>query len=263
MTDTADTPGGRGNTRPSPHSRRSRAFTFTLWDWTQKDLDTLTHHFMGERYIIGREHSKAGRPHLQGYVHFRNPRHLSALKDINDKIHWEPARGTASENFVYCSKEDPDYIAVGIKPDTPIWTITDLYPWQKDIENLILSKPDHRAIHWFWEPIGNVGKSALCKYLCIKYDFVACCMATKSADMLTIVDLDKTVYIFDFPRSVENYEPWTALEQIKNGHITDAKLKKQARCLLFNYPHVIVFANWEPRQPTLSADRLRVARLLA
>jgi len=37
--------------------------------------------------------------------------------------------------------------------------------------------------------------------------------------------------------------------------ITDGKLKKKARILVFNSPQVICFANWPPDTGVLSEDR--------
>lgn len=44
--------------------------------------------------------------HFQGYAEFTKPMTLSALKKIDDKIHWEPRKGTRDQAISYCQKED-------------------------------------------------------------------------------------------------------------------------------------------------------------
>jgi hypothetical protein len=55
--------------------------------------------------VIGKEVGESGTPHLQGYIYFEALKSLAVLKRLNDKAHWEPARGTAQENYAYCTKE--------------------------------------------------------------------------------------------------------------------------------------------------------------
>jgi len=55
--------------------------------------------------IIGKEVGENGTPHLQGYVEFKNQKDLTALKKINDRIHWEVAKGNRNQNIIYCTKE--------------------------------------------------------------------------------------------------------------------------------------------------------------
>lgn len=250
--DTVDT-GEEGNTKASSRCRR---YLFTLNNWSECELDTLTHEF--KDYIIGKEIGDEGTPHLQGYVEFKNARYLSSLKKINQRIHWQVSRGTRQDNINYCSKEK-DFISTFREKPTVI--ITTLRPWQLEIERLVLSDPDDRSIHWYWEPIGNIGKTALIKYLLMTYKWIEFTRATKSADILTIADPKKTCYLFDFARCQEGFCPWIALEQLKDGLVSDSKLKKTSRNVIMNCPHVIVFANWAPEQDRLSMDRWIIKEL--
>lgn len=252
MTDTLDTDDTRsgGNTKTPSRARR---VCFTLNNWKEEDLDTLTREF--DMYIIGKECGEGGTPHLQGYAEFKNPRYFSSLKNINKRIHWEIAKGNRQQNIQYCSKEG-NYISTF--KERPLQIICQLKPWQKEIEDIVLSEPDDRTIHWFWETEGNVGKTALIKYLLHKYDFCTFTRSTKSADILTVADPSKTVYLFDFARCQEGFCPWMALEQLKDGLISDSKLKKQTRNIIMNSPHVICFANWSPDSSKLSRDRWRI-----
>lgn len=256
MTDTPDTldTAPLGNTR---NQRRARRYCFTLNNYTNEEIDTLTHLF--DEYVIGKETGDEGTPHLQGYVEFKNARSILELKKINNRIHWEKAQGSKEDNIKYCTKEGNFVTPWNIKP---LKIITELKPWQKDVENIATGEPDDRLIHWYWEPIGNIGKTALIKYLLHKYRHCTFSRATKSADILTIAHPDKWTYLFDFARSQETYfHPWIALEQLKDGLISDSKLKKETRNIVMNPPNIIVFANWEPDTRTMSKDRWRIVKI--
>jgi len=47
-----------------------------------------------------------GREHTQGYVEFKAPIRLAALKKVCPQTHWELAKGTREHNITYCTKEE-------------------------------------------------------------------------------------------------------------------------------------------------------------
>lgn len=221
------------------------------------ELDTLTQKFTSLFHVIGKEIGENGTPHLQGYVEYKNPISFESLKKVNTRIHWEIAKGDRAANVKYCTKEGRatgTYVPI-------LKVIENLYPWQRYIEYLILEPPDTRTIYWFWEPTGNFGKTSLIKYLLNKYPNIAFSRATKSADIVTVADELHNTYIFDFARTQEGFTPWNALEQLKDGLISDSKLKKETRNVLINSPHILCFANWMPELDKLSTDRLVVIDL--
>jgi len=56
------------------------------------------------RYLVyGREVGASGTPHLQGYVEWKNARGLP--KEVLQKAHWEPRRGTPEQAATYCKKD--------------------------------------------------------------------------------------------------------------------------------------------------------------
>jgi len=95
-------------------SKKFRNWTFTLNNYTDIDMKVLQ--YMDCRYLVyGKEIAPTtGTRHLQGYVEFKNPRHLSALRKLHggDRCHWEVAKGDAASNFVYDTK-DQDYYERG------------------------------------------------------------------------------------------------------------------------------------------------------
>lgn len=57
------------------------------------------------------------RLHLQSYCIFEQRIRFTALKKkYHETIHWEAAKGTAEQNYEYCSKEDPEPLEYGVRP---------------------------------------------------------------------------------------------------------------------------------------------------
>ena len=117
--------------------------------------------------IIGKEVGEVeGTPHYQCYVDFTNPRVLGGLKKIDQRIHWEPRRGTWEQAVNYCKKEG-DWVErgtpqVGQGTRTDIISITDrLRDGKSDKE--ILEEFGDKALRM----MGCVsrGRAALCEQL--------------------------------------------------------------------------------------------------
>ena len=119
--------------------------------------------------------------------------------------------------------------------------------------------PDGRHIIWFVDEIGGCGKSSLCKYMYCKYN-VPTIQGGKMSDIINIVynlDMMRTkMLLIDIPRSCKNRVSYSAIECILNGMITNTKFETGVK--VFNPPHVVVFANFEPKYSQLSADRWKV-----
>lgn len=84
---------------------RCRGFVFTKNNYTEDDVDCLK--VYGEAndncYIIFSKEvaPTTGTPHLQGYVHFKNPRFMKPLINLGIFGHMALARGTAAQNIAY------------------------------------------------------------------------------------------------------------------------------------------------------------------
>lgn len=249
---------GIGNTKQSPHAKH---YCFTLNNYKNEDLVVVVEKLRNDKYVIGKEIGEEGTPHLQGYVCFEKPKRFTELKKLDVRIHWEKCRNIDASK-TYCMK-DNDYVT-NIKMKAKLKLYRPLTSWADEIERLYSTEPDYRKIYWYWENVGNVGKSSMSKYMAATYPNVAVVQSCKSADILTVIEEDTKMLILDFPKSSHpgTYFPSNAVEQIKNGMITDAKLKKKARCLLFNAPHVVVFANEPPElKREMSEDRFVVKEI--
>lgn len=82
---------------------RSRAYCFTLNNYTDDQLAAVRS--LDCQYMVFgyEECPTTGTPHLQGYVYFKNARNLSALVKVLPG-HLTPADGSATDNFNYCTK---------------------------------------------------------------------------------------------------------------------------------------------------------------
>ena len=128
----------------------------------------------------------------------------------------------------------------------------ELREWQTTLRTTIEAPPDDRSVHWFIDRIGNSGKSYMCGYLQNHHDaFVS--TGGKVADVAHAYNKEPIV-IFDLPRAMEKSKDiYNLMEGFKNGCIFIPKY--ESACKIFDVPHVIVFANFEPDFEALSKDR--------
>lgn len=100
---------------------RTRAFTFTINNYTDEDEDfvgALFYDYKASYVIAGKEVCPTtGTPHLQGYLRFDNARNWDYVVGLHPHWHLEIAQGDANQNFVYCSK-DKDFVEFGTRPLT-------------------------------------------------------------------------------------------------------------------------------------------------
>lgn len=272
MPDTPDTPDTRAGGNTINPSSRSRQWCCTINNYTDSDLTQLTQLTQQSRFwIIGKEVSESGTPHLQCYFQFKNAKRFRTLKDISPRAHWEKAKGDIQQNYKYCSK-DGDF-TTNIKPKI---TIDDLISevlseyknvtwkkWQQDVLDILDTKPDGRTIIWIHEPTGNVGKSFLSRYLACEASTVI--SSGKATDVFnqvkTIVDSGirpKTV-ICDIPRVAKDYVSYQALENLSNGYLYSGKY--EGGKIVFPYLHIICFANQLPVISNMSKDRWRIYKI--
>lgn len=82
---------------------RHRSYCFT-WNNYPEDLSALS--TLACKYLIyGKELApETGTPHLQGFISFASAKSMSAVRSLLPGCHLSVARGTASQNKVYCSK---------------------------------------------------------------------------------------------------------------------------------------------------------------
>lgn len=256
-------PDGDGNTKLSPSDRKrlgqSKYWCFTLNNYTEIELDLIIVACKNEnyKYVIGKEIGEKGTPHLQGYISCEK-RIRANEKFKNKRIHWEICKGSEEDNYVYCTKGG-DFIT-NIKKNRQLKLIKkeEMYKWQQDIIKLVKEEPDDRTIYWFWEEIGNVGKTSLVKYL--MYHHNAVLIEGKKNDILyCAAQYDSDIYVIDLSRTDYDFAPYNSIEKIKNGAYMCAKY--ESKPIIRNNPHIIIFANSPPDTDKLSKDRWVIKEL--
>lgn len=256
----------RGNTI----SLRARRWCITLNNYTDDELNTINTTFSERKYkyIIGKEvGSENNTPHLQIYIESKNAISFNTLKNICQRFHIEKAKGNKEQNLTYCSKENNFITNFVIKSKIrdPLEN-KPLYPWQNNIIDIINQEADLRKIYWFWDIKGGSGKTSLAKHICLTRPNQTLFLNGKGADIKygvkSFIDNDENelkICIFHFTRSVENYISYEALESIKDGIFYNSKY--ESGMVLFNPPHIICFANFEPETSKLSEDRWVITEL--
>lgn len=217
--------------------------------------------------------------HWQGVLRFENPRGIKWQDLLPKGIHWERCRNWRN-SVKYCSKLDtrvrgPWTNIKGLKYRKSVVDPLegkDLYMWQRDAKSLVsgpqgapsgwgdrICVPDDRKIYWFWDEKGCSGKSALCKHLKLKFGKSVMTCAGKTGDINYAVaerlnsGHDIEILLIDIPRSNIDYVNYGAIEKIKDGYVFSGKYESCE--VVFNSPHVLVFANSPPHVHNMSLDR--------
>lgn len=259
--DTVDTLGG--NTK-KPQARH-RGYLFT---WNNPDYDTDFSNFLdisgAKIWIYQLERGENDTEHYQGVVYYENARSFDSMKKLNREIHWEGVKDLRKA-IKYCCKEDTRVSgpwSKGIKIPKSL-NIIEPRGWQKELVEELKQEADDRTIIWYYDKNGGQGKTVLSKYLVVKMNAIV--VSGKASDIKYAVGktLDSgkemEIVIFLFPRSVEEYVSYDAIESVKDGIFFNGKYESGMH--VFPSPHVVCFANFKPDLEKLSIDRWDVRTL--
>jgi len=258
-----DRHGPVGNTKQPV---RCRAWVFTLNNYTEEDIQKIT----GTeclRFVFQEEIGEQGTKHLQGFIEHKNPRTMSAMKKLLERAHWEKCNNIKA-SIAYCQKPETRNGRVFRKgvpaPIEDPLAGTEPYNWQREILDLIETKPDSRTIHWYWDATGNKGKTTLAKHICLKHPNAIYLSGASKDIKAGVASAVKdghppTICIFDLCRTNENYVSYQGIEEVKNGIFFSTKY--ESSMVMFNCPHVIIFANFPPDASALSADRWNIKEI--
>jgi len=189
------------------------------------------------------------------------------LQDVKDAIESgmssEDLQSNFFQQYAYCGRFLTQYkidfdqrsIANELKDST---ASAQLRSWQNDLLAIVNQPCLERKVRWFWESVGNVGKSWMARYLALHHNALIL-GAMKKADMLHAITktiTGKTIVVFDLTRTTEEgavevvYE---VMEQLHNQVIFSGKYDSQV--LYIPKCHTVVFANYEPNKLRMSLDR--------
>jgi len=243
----------------------SKRWSFTYNNYEESDIELIIGclEIHSAKYIIGREVGEQGTPHLQCYIEFPKRVRPKGLLPLFQG-HWEKCKGTRTDNTNYCSKDGNFETNMTIDKPVSILKETDMYKWQKELLSSLKESPNNRAIYWYWEKVGNVGKTAFAKFMAVK--FACICVGGKGNDIFCGINKYKEkeghyplIVIVDCPRDRLEYMNYGAIEQVKNGLVFSGKY--ESTMMVFNSPHVVIFANDEPDRSMYSDDRWIIKKI--
>lgn len=234
------------------------------------ESNTQTQEYIAQEEIGEKEENL----HIQFAVKFKDAKKFNVVRGYFPGAHIEVAKNwNACAN--YCSKiatatgdKIEKYEEEELDAEDPMAGF-ELRPIQQDILNVVNGARDRRAVHWFYDPIGNMGKTSIALHICLHNKDVLY-LTGKSADMKYGVSTyieerrRKTkkrrvkikAVIIDLTRQIENFVSYQGIEEIKNGIFYSTKY--ESGMVMFDYPHVIILANFMPDMSKLSADRWRI-----
>ncbi len=254
-----------GNTKAKSHmnmKKKYRNYCFTLNNWSEKEIGTIKLIKRCE-WFYGIEVGESGTKHLQGFLMYKSARSFMSIKKLLPRAHIEIMRGTKQDNIDYCMKEGKYETNIKVRKGV-IDKFTSYKPhkWQSEILEIIKGEVDDRCIYWYWEEQGNVGKSCLVKHMIMKHN--ALVISGKESDIKYgiaewVKEKDLEIVCIDIPRSSINRISYKAIERIKDGFFYSTKY--ESGMCVFNPPHVLVFANSEPKEDMMSLDRWKVVKI--
>lgn len=263
---------GEGNTRTPP--KKARAWLMVWNNYSEENLAWMAQwaqHNCKEYRINQEIGEKEHTPHLQMALYLNNARTWDSMKKLFPTQHMQMAESWKKVKN-YSSKEKtriPGTVCIkeGGTVRDPL-AGKELWPFQKEVLARLKSPADDRTIHWFWEPTGCTGKTTLVKSICINHED-AIFVSGKAGDMkCAIATMIKEkcapkIVLLGLPRTAEDFTGslYQGLEEIKDGVFFSGKY--ESGMVLFDSPHVMVFANWPPDMTKLSTDRWNVREIRA
>lgn len=278
MSSTNYTAGGNTKT-PAVSSKRVRNWFITLNNPTEEEKEfwNSTIPQLVSNFAWQVEKGEEGTVHIQGVLGFSDGKSFSAVKKLlGDRYHLEPVKAL-KQAVVYCHKEEGrveegktsqgwrKYLEEKKKTElVDYWEERGIVakPWQTFLFELVKLEPEERRIYWFWEETGNSGKSTWARKCILDNKEEALIVSGKGSDIFSaykgMLDEGKMprIVILDIPRVSKGFISWPAIEQIKNGLAFSQKY--ESGMLIFNIPHLIVFANEPPPEGSFSKDRICV-----
>lgn len=255
---------------PSKRALQLKNWCFTWNNYEMERMESIILLFqkLCKNYVFQEETGENGTPHLQGVISLKKAMRWTELK-LPKTIHWEKCRNLEA-SYAYCQKQETrtgNVYTYGFpEPEPELWCITELRSWQQSIIDIINEPVNRRTINWLVDPKGNIGKTELTRYLALKQGALIC-SGGENKDVCNLIynvmydskgDLinslrRKTTIILDIPRCKNGKVSYNAIEQMKNGLVTNTKY--QCRTMIFNSPHVWVFSNNLPDTDQMSLDR--------
>lgn len=133
--------------------------------------------------------------------------------------------------------------------------------WQQDLEGDLDEVADDRKIRFYVDVEGGKGKTWFQQWYLSKFpQKVQVLSIGKRDDIAHSIDVTKSIFFFNVPRTGMEYLQYTILEQLKDQMVFSPKYNSTTK-ILRKKPWVIVFCNEDPDYSKMSDDRYEVINL--
>jgi len=221
--------------------------------WIQEHCDEATYQI---------ERAATGQLHLQLAMSLKKKQRFTWLKrHFVPGAHLEITRAVEKAHD-YCCKEESRVDGPWFWPLRVQTQVEDelenveLYDWQQEIKDIVAEKATSRTIYWYWEPDGGVGKTSFARHMAIKYDIAYFNEAKKSDIYNNYKGQPIIIFNLNSQVPVERLN-FGVFETLKDGILYSGKY--EGKTMVYNYPHIIIFAN-QPPYTTLN-NRMVVRRI--
>lgn len=130
------------------------------------------------------------------------------------------------------------------------------HPWEHHLDLVIKCHVDTRLIHWYYDTIGDMGKTVNGKNLFFNHNAYYA-TGGKAADIYHAYK-GEPIVILNLPASTDQTHSdylYPILEGFKDGIISSGKYNSQTKA--FAIPHVIVFSNHAPDMTKVKSNRIK------
>lgn len=233
-----------------------------------------------KKFVFQREKGDEGYEHFQCRVHLIKAKTMATvIRDVAPKVggHWSITSSNThvKGSFNYVMKEDTLMEGPWTEEDftnPPKLTRQlrtflqhEMYPWQKQISEMIQVEDDRRII-MVWDEVGNIGKSVFAEYMEYLGRAFEVPPFRQMEDIMQFAFSfkDQKCYMVDMPRAMKKDklgEFYAGLECLKNGRLYDKRHVGKARRM--DRPQIVVFTNVLPEWTMMSQDRWTVFAMQA
>lgn len=131
--------------------------------------------------------------------------------------------------------------------------------WQSELLDRIRGPTPDREIYWYVDERGGAGKTTIAEFLCRNLGALVITGGTYT--QIGNQFRDQRVVVFDFERDKDHTAiSYSAIEAVKNGYCAGGMYGRPAR-YADERPHVVVFANFHPKDSAFSERRLQLVEL--
>lgn len=161
------------------------------------------------------------------------------------------------------------YKALAEEEDLSAWRLSELKPWQAELDAILDEPADDRSIVWYCDRVGGAGKTAFCKHYVAKrpdeVQYFTSFNGINNVAQAIISHKERTgrlpkVLFLNLTREQEELKIYGPLEAMKDGILSTTKYSG-GELRFGQSPHIVVMANWMPRLEAMSMDRWRIKEL--